>query len=331
MPIVPTGRMCWSRRGQRLIVPGANSVFFVDGQSGAEVERWPHAYTAFACGAEEGWVAAAHARGSMEVRNAGRPWAWDPSARHAGHIRAVACSDDERRIFSAGEDGRVGLWRTAAREVAFFPVGGRAHDLAYDASSDTLAVAAGRAGVVLLDGSSGAQQRTVRPPDRATALAWLGDILFVGTRDGQLAAYDARRLEPVRPTAPLGLGTIARLLPLGDGLVVEGSDAVALLDAQTGVERWRFSPGATVAGGSIAVHAGTRALAIAVAGGSALVELDDSAQSDTDDAAVAAATAEAPCRHRGADPGAVPPERRRARRGGHAAPRRRRGRGRLRR
>jgi hypothetical protein len=272
--IEPAGRMAWTRRGDRLIVSGPAATVIVDGKSGGEVERWPHAYAAFACGWDDAYVAAATTRGYVDLWRFGRARPGEPAARHAGPITAIAFSADDRRIFTAGDDGQVGIWRAATLDAAFHAVGGRVHDLSYDAGDDALAVAAGRAGAVILDATTGAVRAAVRPPDRATAVAWAGETLFVGTRDGQLAAYERTQLEPVRPTGPLGLGAIAQLLPFGDGVVVEGKKGVALLDAASGAERWRWPTGATVPGGALAVHPGQRALAVAVPAGVAILDVE---------------------------------------------------------
>ncbi|MCU1281344.1 MAG: hypothetical protein JWM53_4890 [bacterium] len=278
VPVAPASRMAWTRNGDRLIVGGGEATVIVESSTGAEVERWPHAYTAFACGWDDSYVAAANARGYVDLWRFGRPRPGEPKAHHGGRdgsrIGAIAFSDDSRRIFTAGDDGRVGIWRAATLDAGFFAVGGRAHDLAYDGGSDCVAVAAGRSGVVLLDGTTGERRHTVRPPDRATAVAWAGDALFVGTREGQLAAYERRRLDPVRATASLGVGAIAQLVPLGDGVVVEGADAIALVDAATGEVRWRWTHGAAVAGGSLAVHAGQSALAIAVPAATSIIDVE---------------------------------------------------------
>ncbi len=289
LPVEPAGRMAWTRSGDRLIVADGTTTAIVDAATGSEpgaiVGRWPHAYTAFACGGDDRTVAAATAGGFVELWRLGddrqqrrseppigRPRG--PQARHGGRICAIAFADDDRRIFSAGDDGHVGIWRVSTLDARFFPVGGRAHDLAFDGGSDRLAVAAGRAGVVLLDGGSGARCAGVRPPDRATAVAWARDLLLVGTREGQLASYDAARLEPARATAALEVGAIARLLPLADGVVVEGSTAIAFVDATTGTVRWRWPHGAAVAGGSLAVHAGQSALAIAVPAATSILDVE---------------------------------------------------------
>jgi hypothetical protein len=110
--------------------------------------------------------------------------------------------------------------------------------------------------------------------DRATVVAWVEAVLFVGTRDGQLAAYDRATLEPVRATAALGVGAIAQLLPLHDGVVVEGSEAIAFVDAATGELRWRWPHGAAVAGGSLAVHATQSALAVAVPAAMSIIDVE---------------------------------------------------------
>ncbi|MGZ3425619.1 MAG: hypothetical protein ACXVCV_03170 [Polyangia bacterium] len=274
VPVSPAGRMAWTRNGDRLIIGAADATVIVDSATGAEVERWPHAYTCFACGWDDSYVAAANARGYVDLWRFGRPRPGEPSARHAGRITAIAFSDDDRRIFSAGDDGRVAIWRAATLDATFFAVGGRAHDLAYDGGGDTLAVAAGRSGVVLLDGTTGERRQTVRPPDRATAVAWAEGALFVGTRDGQLAAYDGKRLDPLRATAALGVGAIAQLVPLGEGVVVEGAEAIALVDAASGEVRWRWTHGAAVAGGSLAVHGGQSALAIAVPAATSILDVE---------------------------------------------------------
>jgi hypothetical protein len=274
VPFAPEGRMAWTRRGDRLIVGGATETVIVDGTSGAELERWPRGYVAYAAGADDSWVAAATARGYIDLWRFGRPRPGEPQARHQGRITALAFSDDERRIFTAGEDGRLGIWRAATLDAAFFGVGARALDLAYDGASDRVAVAAGRAGVCILDGTRGVAVGGMRPPDRATAVAWANGIVFAGTREGQLAAYDAGRLEPLRPTQPLGAGAIARIVPLGEVVAVEGAEALVILGAQSGREILRWRHGAAVAGGSLAVHGGQNALAIAVPAATAIVELD---------------------------------------------------------
>ena len=278
VPVEQTGRMAWTRNGDRLLLSSAEATVILDSAAAGELERWPHPYTAFACGCDDSWVAAANARGFVDLWRFGRPRPGEPKARHAGRdgcrIWAIAFSDDDRRIFTAGEDGRVGIWRAATLDAAFFAVGGRAHDLAYDAASDAVAVAAGRSGVVLLDGTSGERRATVRPPDRATAVAWAKERLFVGTREGQLAVYDGKRLEPARATAALGLGAIAQVVPLHDGVVVEGSEAIAFVDAASGELRWRWPHGAAVAGGSLAVHAGQSALAVAVPAAMSIIEVE---------------------------------------------------------
>ena len=184
VPVEPAGRMAWTRHGDRILasgrvedaaggrVEGAAGTLIVDAATGGEVERWPHAYTAFACGFDDSWVAAANARGFVDLWRFGQPRPGEPAARHSGRIAAIVFSDDNRRIFTAGDDGRIGIWRAATLDASFFAVGGHAHDLAYEARADLLAVAAGRSGVVLLDGTSGERRATVRPPDRATAVAW---------------------------------------------------------------------------------------------------------------------------------------------------------------
>ena len=50
--------MAWTRNGDRVIVPGAGETAIVETASGAIVERWPHAYTAFACNRDDSQVAA---------------------------------------------------------------------------------------------------------------------------------------------------------------------------------------------------------------------------------------------------------------------------------
>ena len=272
--VEPAGRMAWTRSGDRVLVATAEATSIVESATGGEVERWPYAYTCFACGWDDSYVAAANARGFVDLWRFGRPRPGEPAARHAGRIAAIAFSDDDRRIFTAGDDGRVGIWRAATLDAAFFAVGGRAHDLAYDRASDVVAVAAGRSGVVLVDGTSGERRGGVRPPDRATAVAWAGERLFVGTRDGQLAAYDAKKLEPARATAALGVGAIAQLLPLGGGVIVEGSEAIALVDGDSGAVRWRWPHGIAVPGGSLAVHAAQSALAVPVPAAMSIVDVE---------------------------------------------------------
>ncbi len=274
VPVAPLGRMAWTRNGDRLIVGGAEDTVILEAATGGEIERWPHAYTAFACGWDDTWVAAANARGFVDLWRFGRARPGEPTARHAGRIGAIAYSDDDRRVFTAGDDGRVGIWRAATLDAQFHAVGGRAHDLAYDGSADRIAVAAGRSGVVLLDGERGERRGGVRPPDRATAVAWAAGLLFVGTRDGQLATYDADKLEPARATRGLGVGAIARIVRLGGGVVVEGGEALAFVDAATGETRWTWPHGVAVAGGSLAVHVGQSALAIAVPAALAIVDVE---------------------------------------------------------
>jgi len=274
VPVEPAGRMTWTRHGDRVIASERAGSVIVDATSGGELERWPHAYTAFACGFDDSWVAAANARGFVDLWRFGQPRPGEPTARHSGRIAAIVFSDDNRRVFTAGDDGRVGIWRAATLDAAFFAVGGHAHDLAYDARGDTLAVAAGRSGVVLLDGTSGERRATVRPPDRATAVAWAAGQLFVGTRDGQLAAYDASKLEQARATTALGVGAVAQLLPLHAGVVVEGADAIAFVDGATGEVRWRWANGVGVAGGSLAVHAMQSALAVAVPAAMSIIDVE---------------------------------------------------------
>lgn len=269
----PAARMAFSRHGDRLIVGGANSTVIIDTADGREVERWPRAYTGFACGLDDSCVAAATPRGYLDLWRFGAARPGEPRARHEGRVRALAFSADDGRLFTAGDDARVGCWRAATLEAAFWPVGGRALDLAHDGGSDALAVALGRGGVVILDGKSGARRAAVRPPDRATAVAWVAALLAVGTREGQLALYDARRLEPAWPTAPLGLGALWRLLPLGGELVVEGQDGLAVLDAASGRERLRWTGSVGREGGTAAVHAGQHAIACAVPAGAALLDL----------------------------------------------------------
>ena len=270
--VEPAGRMAFSRRGDRLIVGGANSTVVVD-LSGQELERWPRAYTSFACGFADGCVAAATARGYVDLWRFGGARPGEPRARHEGRVHALAFSADDGRIFTAGDDGRVGCWRAATLEAEFWPVGGHALDLAYDGGSDALAVAVGRGGVVVLDGRSGARRGGVRPPDRSTAVAWVGGLLAVGTREGQLALYDGRQLAPVRAAAALGLGALWRVLPLAGELVVEGHEGLALLDPASGRERLRFSGSIGREGGAAAVHAGQRVVACAVPAGAALYDL----------------------------------------------------------
>ncbi|HEY2744629.1 MAG TPA: hypothetical protein VGL86_08400, partial [Polyangia bacterium] len=254
VPVSPAGRMAWTRNGDRLIVGSADATLILEAATGAEVERWPHAYTAFACGWDDTWVAAANARGFVDLWRFGHARPGEPTAHHGGRIWAIAYSDDDRRVFTAGDDGRVGIWRAATLDAQFYGVGGRAHDLAYDGDADRIAVAAGRSGVVVLDGTSGERRGSVRLPDRATAVAWTSERLFVGTRDGQLATYDAAKLEPARATVALGIGVIARIVRLGGGVVVEGGEAIAYVDAATGATRWTWPHGVAVAGGSLAVH-----------------------------------------------------------------------------
>lgn len=277
VPIEPIGRMAWTRNGDRLIVGGAEVTSILESATGGELERWPHAYTAFACGWDDTWVAAANARGYVDLWRFGQARPGEPTARHNGRIGAIAYSDDNRRVFTAGDDGRVGIWRAATLEAAFYAVGGRAHDLGYEGERDRLAVAAGRSGVVLLDGTSGERRGGVRPPDRATAVAWTPELLLVGTRDGQLATYDAVRLEPARATVALGVGAIARVVRMGGGVVVEGAEAIAFVDAATGETRWKWPHGAAVAGGSIAVHVGQSALAVAVPAALSILDVEPEA------------------------------------------------------
>lgn len=282
VPVAPAARLAWTRRGDRLIVGGATETLIFETATGGEpktiLDRWPHAYTAFACGWDDSYVAAANARGYVDLWRFGQPRPGEPQARHNGRIHAIAFSDDGRRIFTAGDDGRVGIWRAATLDAAFFAVGGRADDLAWDAGSDTLAVAAGRSGVVLLDGSSGARKQGVRLAERATAVAWAGGLFFAGTRDGQLAAYDAVRLEPVRATTPLGAGAIARIVALDDAVLVEGGDAIVAVGVDDGAVQWRWTHGAAVAGGSLAVHAAQSAFAVAVPAATAIVDVERAAR-----------------------------------------------------
>src|SRR6185312_13880420 len=133
--VEPAGRMAWTRSGDRVLVATAEATSIVESATGGEVERWPYAYTCFACGWDDSYVAAANARGFVDLWRFGRPRPGEPAARHAGRIAAIAFSDDDRRIFTAGDDGRVGIWRAATLDAAFFAVGGRAHDLAYDRAS----------------------------------------------------------------------------------------------------------------------------------------------------------------------------------------------------
>jgi hypothetical protein len=277
LPIAAAARAAWTRRGDRLIVPGAHDTVIVEATTGGEpatiVERWPYAYTGFACGWDDSYVAAANARGYIDLWRFGQQRPGEPKARHNGAIHAVAFSDDGRRIFTAGDDGRVGIWRAATLDCAFFAVGGRADDLAWNAATDTLAVAAGRSGVVMLDGSSGARQTTLRLAERATAVAWADGLLYAGTRDGLLTVYDGKRLEPARDTAALGVGAIARIVALEHGVVVEGADALAGIDGETGEVAWRWPHGTAIAGGSLAAHAGQSVIAVAVPTGTDIVDV----------------------------------------------------------
>lgn len=274
VPVAAAGRLAWTRRGDRLIVGARDATVIVDAAGGDEIERWPHAYAAFACGADDSCVAAGNARGYLDLWRFGRSRPGEPAARHGGAVTALAFSDDGGRIFSAGEDGQIGIWRAATLDASFVAVAGPARDLAWDGASDGLAVAVGRAGVVVLDGHGRARGNVARPPDRTTAVAWAGGLLFAGTRDGRLAAWDAGRLEPARATVDLGLGAIARLLPLGTHVAVEGADAIAVLDAAGGRELLRWTHGGARAGGSLAAHAGLRALAVAVPTGTAILDVD---------------------------------------------------------
>ena len=127
VPVAPAGRMAWTRNGDRLIIGGEETTVIVDSATGGEVERWPHAYTGFACGWDDSYVAAANARGYVDLWRFGRARPGEPTARHAGPITAIAFSDDDRRIFTAGDDGRVDIWRAATLDASFFGVGGRVH------------------------------------------------------------------------------------------------------------------------------------------------------------------------------------------------------------
>lgn len=274
VPIAPAARLAWSRRGDRLIVGAADGTAIVDAGNGAVLERWRYAYTAFACGADDSSVAAANARGYVDLWRFGRARPGEPAARHGGAIWALAYSDDDARLYSAGDDGQVGIWRAATLDAHFVAVGGRARDLAYDGESGALAVAAGRAGVLILDGKTGSKRATVRPPDRASAVAWAAELLLAGTRDGRLAAWSARSLEPARATAELGLGAIARLLPIGAHIAVEGATGIAVVEAASGRELCRWANGASLPGGSLAVHAATRSLAVATPAATAILDVD---------------------------------------------------------
>jgi len=114
-----------------------------------------------------------------------------------------------------------------------------------------------------------------------------GTVLRVNA--GQLAVYDCKKWEQVRATAALGVGAIAQLLPLHEGVVVEGGDAIAFVDAATGDVRWRWPHGAAVAGGSLAVHAAQSAIAVAVPAAMSIIDVEREP---------AAAAAEAPAAER---------------------------------
>lgn len=270
LPVNPAGPLAFSRRGDRLLVPTREATLVVDALHGQPLECWRRAHRGFACGLEDRAVVAGTARGYLELWRFGGARPGHSETRHEG-LRLVCGSPDGARLFTAGEGPRVGAWRTATLEVRFWTIEQPAIDLAYHEGDDALAVAQPRS-VLVLDGRSGRRRGAVRPPGRVTAVAWLGEQLAVGTRTGQLALYD-RRLMPLRPSLALGLGPLWRLLPLREELVVESEGGMAVIESLGGQERLRWSGSFGLPGGTLAVHPGQQAIACAVPGGVALLEL----------------------------------------------------------
>src|SRR5207248_397592 len=77
-----------------------------------------------------------------------------------------------------------------------------------------------------------------------------------------------------------GIGPIARLLPLGDALVLEGGGGTLLfLDSATGHELVRARLG--VGAGTLAVHPGQRALAVGAGDSVLICDVDLGYRSDS--------------------------------------------------
>ena len=289
LALQPVGRMAWSRRGDRLVVSGydlerrprdsagtlVRDTVVVDAVGGGIVERWPgYWYCAIGVAAHDSYVAGANDAGFIDMWRFGRTQPGWPKQQHEGRIGALVFSDDGRRFFSGGDDGRVGAWSAGAWEASFWDVEAPVRDLAHDGGSDLLAIASARPVVQLVDGANGQRRRSVRAPGRATAVGFAADgsVLYVGTREGQLGRFDAQRGEPLGPSTPLELGPVWRILPMGELVVAEAGDGIVVLDGKSGQERARWRTGAGSDAATLAVEPAQRAFAVAVPAGVAIVD-----------------------------------------------------------
>jgi hypothetical protein len=290
VPVGAAGRIAWTRRGERIAFGSHDALIVADALDGKVLGRFPSVrpYSAVACARNDAYLVCADELGGIDMfrLDVGRPGS--PAARHRARVNAITFSGDDWRFFTAGNDGSVGRFAAASWEARFFDVGAPVLDIAQRGAGEHLAVALGRGGVVLLNGA-GKRERTLQPPGRAISVAFSSDerLLFVGTREGRLHCYDAVKLTPNHAGSDLGVGPIARLLPLGDALVLEGGGgALVFIDSASGHELMRARLG--VGGGTLAVHAGQRALAVDV--GDSVLICDVELGYDGDDCADSNAT-----------------------------------------
>jgi hypothetical protein len=292
VPIAAAGRIAWTRRGERIAFGGRDALVVADALDGKVLGRFPatRPYSAVACARNDAYLVCGDSGGGIDMfrLDVGRPGS--PAAQHRARVNAVTFSGDDWRFFTASDDGSVGRFAAASWEARFFDVGAAALDIAQRGAGERLAVALGRGGVALLSGA-GKRERMLQPPGRALAVAFSSDekLLFVGTREGRLHGYDTRTLAAALPSLDAGIGPIARILPLGDALVLEGGGgALLILDGDSGQELMRVR--LSVGSGTLAVHAGQRALAISV-GDSVLicdVDLGDAGRTAREDGATVA-------------------------------------------
>jgi hypothetical protein len=258
-----TGRIGWTRSGERLVFGSSDgarcSLVVVSTADGSVVERFSamRPYVAVAAARDDAYFVCADAAGGIDLVRPGVVRHGAPPVAHRGRINAVTFSADDRWFYTASDEGTVARFTAATWEARVFDAGGAALDVA-ELDGGRIAVALGKGGLVILE-SGGRRLHAPAIVGRVTSVAVVGDALVAGTREGRLHFLDAATIA-ARGAIELGVGPIARVAALAGCALVEGGlGIVALVD---GAMRER---GRMLAGGAatLAVHAGSRAFAVA--------------------------------------------------------------------
>lgn len=191
----------------------------------------PESVSAVGWSADDERVAVADLGGQVTLLDGRDGVVLDPGPAHDGGVLALAWQPGGPILATGGADGRVGLLGADRPEPRYLEIGGWVQALRWSRSGSHLAVAAGRA-LVLLDASGAVVARWNGQPSTVTDVVWSRD----GSRVG-CAAYGGLRWyavpapgsqpapDPVRTFDWQGSLLLARVTPDGRWVASGNQDA----------------------------------------------------------------------------------------------------------